>query len=556
MKKLPQGMLILFIGLLMAACNGGGDGGFTSGGTQGGSGGTAAPGGAAGSPSVEFGSGSGSDFQAGTLAIATKSLSAGGTTSVSATLMNSDGTPFTGDGSVAFISDCVQQGLATLDSPVALKNGAAVSTYTDKGCGTTDHITATVTVNGTRLTAQGTVVVAAAELGSVAFVSAEPASISFKGSGLTEASRVTFEVRDSSGNPLRDKTVNFKLSTDVGGITLSQDSATSGADGQVATVVHAGTIPTPVRVTATVADTSISTQSSILTISTGIADADSFSIAVETLNVESYNIDGVTDAVTVHLADRFNNPVPDGTAVSFHTDGGSITPQCTTTAGACSATWTSQNPRPADGRVKILAFVIGEETFNDTNGNGVFDDADTFTDVGEAYEDDNQNSIHDAGEFFYDFNKDGVWNGPDGHYEGLQCTNNCGPDGAVSGNFTTGIGTTATLVMSTSGAKICASQGGGTMCGTSAMTVGAAPFTLLVSDLNDQAMPIGTTIKLTGDNISINSATSSFTVGNTTAPGAYAIQMGAKGDTTKPASITVIVTSPKSVITTAFITVP
>lgn len=553
MKSLSTCILIAFIGAALTACNGGGDSAFAGGGGSGnGSGGATAPG-AGGTTTVALGSGSGGNFQAGTLAIATARLSAGGTTTVSATLVKSDGTPFTDAVGVSFISDCVQQGLATLESPVKADNGAAVSTYTDKGCGTTDTITASATIGGTRLTAQGTVVVAPAELGAIAFISADPATISFNGSGLTEASRVTFEVRDSTGNPLRNQTVNFSLSTKVGGITLSQDSAVSGADGKVATVVQAGTIPTPVRVKATVADTNVSTQSSVLTISTGIADADSFSIAVETLNPEAYNYDGVTDKVTVHLADRFNNPVPDGTAVSFMTEGGSIEPRCQTTKGECTVTWQSQNPRPANGRVTILAYVIGEESFTDTDGNGVFNAGDTFTDLGEPYEDKNEDGAYTPGEPFYDFHQgtpagngiDGVRDGPDGQYEGLQCTDNCG---AVN---TTGIGAQIALVMSGSTAIICTTPTtfASPAC-TTPLSVGpGGTLTLYVADVRGQTMPSGTTIKISGKNVDINPA--SITVPSTAVPPAlapYTIQV-TKQDTTKVASLTVTVTTPKGLST-------
>lgn len=596
MARTSKGASILLLGILLTACNGG-DSSFAGGG----SGGATAPG-SGGTTTVQFGSGSGGNFQAGTLAIATSKLSAGGTTTVTATLVKDDGTPYTGATDVSFISDCVQQGLATLESPVKADNGAAVSTYTDKGCGTTDTITASATINGTRLTAQGTVLVAPAELGAIAFISAEPTTISFKGSGLTEASRVTFEVRDSIGNPLRNQTVNFSLSTEVGGISLSQSTAVSGADGRVATVVQAGTIPTPVRVKATVENTNVSTQSNVLTISTGIADADSFSISIEKFNPEAWDYDGVTDKVTVHLADRFNNPVPDGTAVSFHTEGGSIEPQCQTKDGTCSVIWTSQNPRPADGRVTILAYAIGEESFVDTNGNGWFDPqdtngdgqiddtdkTDTFTDIGEPFANEDESYADDAnqscppstdpsckpsyqlGEFFFDFSQDGKRNGPDGHFEGLQCVTNCGPDGKYAPvdtdttdnvrpllNFTTGISDQLVLVMSGNTAIICTTPTTSAQpaCG-SPMTVNAGgTLKLYVADLRGQTMPAGTTIKVAAQNVTLSGQTS-ITVPSTTTPPAYTPYVFDVGSIqATPATITVTVTTPDNQVSTEDITV-
>ena len=44
------------------------------------------------------------------------------------------------------------------------------------------------------------------------------------------------------------------------------------------------------------------------------------------LAIEGFNIDGTTTDVTLSLADRQCNPVPDGTAVNFVTDGGVMIP--------------------------------------------------------------------------------------------------------------------------------------------------------------------------------------------------------------------------------------
>jgi hypothetical protein len=87
----------------------------------------------------------------------------------------------------------------------------------------------------------------------------------------------------------------------------------------------------------------------------------------------------VNVAVTARLSDHFHNPVPDGTAVYFTTNGGAIQPSCTTVGGACTVNWISQNPRPQNGpisllgRPTILVYAIGEESFVDANGNGVAD---------------------------------------------------------------------------------------------------------------------------------------------------------------------------------------
>ena len=142
----------------------------------------------------------------------------------------------------------------------------------------------------------------------------------------------------------------------------------------------------------------IGSQSSELTITTGLPDQDSVSLSVECFNVEAWSLDGTLNPVTVRLSDRFNNPVPDGTATTLSTEGGKIAGSCTTTttateSGVCLVNWISQNPRPQGvpgpdgqaGRSEIYMATIGEETFTDVNGNGFFDDGDTWIDLASGY---------------------------------------------------------------------------------------------------------------------------------------------------------------------------
>src|SRR5206468_6170636 len=131
---------------------------------------------------------------------------------------------------------------------------------------------------------------------------------------------------------------------------------------------------------------------------------------------------GQTAVLTARLADHFGNTVPDGTAVNFITEGGSIGSSCTTTTGSCTATFTSQNLRPTNGRVSVLAYAVGEEGFSDTDGDGLADkvpnelvDANgVSTDMPEAFLDSNENGVRDGGETFIDFNNNGNYDAADG----------------------------------------------------------------------------------------------------------------------------------------------
>jgi hypothetical protein len=385
---------------------------------------------------IFIGSGSGANFSAGTLGIAVSSLAAGGQTTISATLADSTGNLYQEGASVAFNTDCFSNGLATIETPVSATGGVVTTTYVAQGCSGSDNVRATVTVNGDTTTATGVIVVQPAEVGSLEFVSAEPSLIGLRGVGLTEVSRVSFRVQDKNGNPVPQQSVNFSLNTDVGGanIPTGAETAVSDANGLVGTDVKSGTIPTAVRVTASMADNPlIASQSDGLVISTGISDQNSISLSAETFNPETWQFDGVEVEITVHAADHFNNPVPDGASVYFTTEGGQIQSQCQIMDGSCSVKWTSSNPRPRDedvpgglaGRITLLATMLGEESFIDSNGNGVLDSGDpAYANIPEAFRDDNEdNAKHPTYEEFVDFNTNGIYDdaNSDPNYNGVLC---------------------------------------------------------------------------------------------------------------------------------------
>ena len=156
--------------------------------------------------------------------------------------------------------------------------------------------------------------------------------------------------------------------------------------------------------------------------STGIADQDSFSLSASVLNPEGWDIDNTEVTLLILAADHFNNPVPDGTAIFFTTEGGQVDSSCQTATGQCSVTWRSSDPRPSDGRVTILATAIGEESFVDLNGNNVLDNTDNYSDRREAFRDDNENGVHDVGtEEFRDFNSNGMYDPADNEFNGALC---------------------------------------------------------------------------------------------------------------------------------------
>lgn len=420
-----------------------------------------------------------------TISLGLSTLSYGGSTSVAVTVLEADGvTPFTGqEVDVTFTSTQAASGNATIISPVRTVNGVATATYQATTATGNDTITASIAGDSKNATVTITPLTAS----SVSFVSASPANIGLKGmggAGIQETSVVTFKVLNTAGLPSSGQQVDFTLNTSVGGLSLTSASGSTAADGTVTTIVQSGTIATTVRVTATIRTTTISTQSDQLVVSTGVPSQDGFSVSVATLNTESWNTDGVADVVTARLSDHFHNPVPDGTAVYFTTSGGSIAPFCTTARGTCSVTWTSQSPRPLNGRARVLAYAVGEEAFLDINGNGVAD-AGEFTDGSEAFRDDNENGLRDVGETYIDFNANGAFNGPDGSYNGIfQGAAYIGAPKSkhVFSNTTIVMASSAAVITNSCGTSIAVALGGSTSCD------------ITVEDVNGNTMPAGTNV--------------------------------------------------------------
>ncbi|MFZ3084566.1 hypothetical protein [Rhodoferax ferrireducens] len=399
------------------------------------------------------------------LSINPATLSAGGNASVSVTVL-SGSSPYAPPLPVSFVSPCVTAGKAAIGSPVLTESGIATASYSDKGCGVADIITASVAPGGAMVSKTGTITVLPATAGSFKFISATTTNIALKGTGgfgRQEFSTLKFEVYDNTGNLAAGKLVDFVFSdcnlaiTDcskgvgVGGLTLYPTSATSAADGSVTTLVSAGTIPTSVRVVGTIHGSSplITTLSNILVISTGVPDQKHFSLATETGNCEGRDVDQTCSFVTATLGDHFGNPAPDGTAVNFTTGGGVIDASCVTGSlltpppdllppgstpigqttnskvgpgsGTCTVLLRASNPRPANGRVTVLAYAVGEENLFDANGNNVYDTGDTFTDKSlDIFRDDIETGIWSPGEPCIGPNLNGTCSTPgDGQYNGV-----------------------------------------------------------------------------------------------------------------------------------------
>lgn len=511
-------------------------------------------------PTLKMGNGSLTSFTEGVLALDVNSLAAGGTALVSVSVVDAENNLVSDSYNITFSSACVEDGLATIDASVLAGSGEATATYRATGCVGTDTITASLLVGTTLFTATATLQVLNDSAGSLEYVSVTPTLIALQGAGglgLPENSTITFRLLGAQGRPIANEPITFSLTTEVGGISLITSEANTDSNGEVAAIVRSGSIATSVGVIATYGGPpALSSQSEQLNITTGVPDQDSMTLALSIQNPEAGNFYGETVTATAYLADVFNNPVPDGTAVSFTAEGGKIEGACTTVAGICSVIWTSQNPEPAADdntnralRATILATAIGAESFFDEDGNGVFSLGDSVLDLTEAFRDDNEDgsrtdlAADDPAEPYIDFNNDGIFNEGDTKYSGPLCTH---PSDCATQNKIT-VRNSRVLVMSTSSLNI-------TFSAASPLNLNAQPsVTVTVADQNGNAPPYGTTISLEVTNGELDSA-GEFTVESRTEPFSFVARI-APDEEPSSGSFVVTTETPKGILSTGFIVI-
>ncbi len=476
---------------------------------------------------LALGTGSGGAFVSGamTTTVDGSELSYGGDAAVTVNIVDaSDNSLYTASPvTVNFTSNCVLNGQSTIDASKISATGSVTATYSATTCSGIDTVVASI--DGA--TATTNITVADQSLGSLEAVSVTPPTISLRGTGTSafpEASVVTFKLLDEIGNPIAGRTINFSLEPGIGGVSFpggaSTGSSVTRVDGTAAITVNAGSVNTTVAVLASITDPDtgevIQTTSRPIAVVGGLPDDDSFSISVQTFNPRALEFDGVTNTITIRAADRFNNPAPDGTQVNFVTTGGAIVGTCALSGGSCSVDWTSQDPRPADGLVTVLATTIGEESFIDENGDGVFDEADgdsIVRELDEAFIDLNGNTVRDAGEFFSDYNVNGSYDTKlnPGKFQGVNCSEAAIADGHCYSLVE--LREVATFCMAADGVVVSDNRGGANnVGGTMSLSAGQNTVTVNIQEsVNGITPAAGTSVSvqavdleiLSGDSISI-----------------------------------------------------
>lgn len=469
--------MALLLSLALVACDGDGygsddGGGDTGGGDTGGGGGGDTGGGNDTTPvNLTIGTGEGGSFQEGALTISLETLSAGGSTEIRVNVVdeNSNNALYTAETvSVDFSSQCssITPARASFSPATATGQGTVSTTYTAEGCRGEDTVTARVSTGSGTATAAGTITVQGIEVGSITGAQPETSTIGILGFGTANrptTTRVPFVVRDLLGNPVSNQEVTFNIENPIGGVQLTKDEGTTNSAGEVYAIAQSGTVNTTFKVSATTeildslgdpTGTFISTENPYdITVNSGLPMSHWLTFGPETFNPEeAWGKFGIDVALSLIVSDRTGGPAAEGSMFSLKTSAGQIVGEnggpvesCVVVGGRCSLTWTSANPWPEDGGVRVLAFTRGDEYFIDENGNGAYDEGEYFCPLPEPYLDSNNDDDHDLGENFVDVNGDGDWDNVEASF--INCwsrlnfrTNTA--DAIATGVYADGTGTT------------------------------------------------------------------------------------------------------------------
>jgi len=395
-----------------------------------------------------------------TLSTSIDSLSLNSETTITAEVKDIQGNPVKEGTQVEFTTD-----VGTITQSAVTENGKAEAIFSASTQAGIATIIATSGVARHTLT----LTVQPGSAGTIEVSNIEPKVIGILGSGVTQTTTIDFLIKDSLGNPVVEGTpVQFSLgqTTLHGGesLTTEGNSGTEATgstnNGLVSVTLKSGAVAGTIDVIGSVqTDKTMISTAARVTIVGGLPDAEHLALAVEFHNIAGGVSLGLLNNITAYVGDRFGNIVPDGTSVSFITEGGTIGQSIgggafttTTELGRATAILQSANPSTPllggvatyrevgydcsgnfafvtspgtpsllcsnPGLVTIVAFTTGSESFVDKNGNGIYDADDSFTDICEPFIDGNDNGQFDEGELYIDVNSNGAFDTGNGQFEG------------------------------------------------------------------------------------------------------------------------------------------
>ncbi|CCK77806.1 hypothetical protein OLEAN_C36300 [Oleispira antarctica RB-8] len=539
---------------------------------------------------------------------------------------------------VVFSSACVTGGEASFDNEqVRTTSGVATVFYTASGCKEKDTINAALyavednAVNTTTslAIAKGDLTIELPESNSIEYQGMTARKIAMQNisfSELPETTTVSFKVKDEFDQPISGKQVAFSLSNKSVGASLSGGTsgsiqgegevlASTNAEGIVTITVKSGKTHGLVTVLAVAEKndgTLLRTQSFGISITTGIPVQTSFSLVLDNLNPRGWNYFGETVSATVFLADRFHNPVPDGTIVNFLAGGGSIQPTCETSNGTCSVEWRAQNPRPGfskdnsptakqqtklatehptndpssqffntgpgvdvnpawnggrSGLVTILAYLDGEVDYADANGNGRFDANEDYSAMPEAFLDANEDGVYSAPdennpfEQLIEYVENGTQDAAPATYQGSTCTETARGTGHCASLVH--IRREARLVMASDDVafKIDSIKGGKTADLSSATCINVyneeyVTFNFAVNDYNGNTPINGTALTLEAEGFEVDAQPDA--IGNSALTEAVIVPITVRRDDTyedRPGRVSLSATGPDGGLAGSILTV-
>jgi len=176
--------------------------------------------------------------------------------------------------------------------------------------------------------------------------------IRVKETGGVEQTTLTFRVRDAQGNPIdlaNQIDVDFSAVVNPGGgLQIFPLTAKTDDQGRVSTTLTSGTVSGVVQVRAQYNGPPVLRSTPVqIVIHAGLPDANHFSVSRPVLNMPGGVVYGLTNTITAFVGDRYGNPVENGTAVYFTTNGGIIQGAGFTTNGSTSVTLTTAAPFPS-----------------------------------------------------------------------------------------------------------------------------------------------------------------------------------------------------------------
>ena len=342
------------------------------------------------------------------ISAAAASLSSGASTNITLKTLNQD-SDAQNNVTVNFTASC-----GTFDpaSVISSNQGNVITSYkaiASNGDLCEGPVVVTASSPSSSSSVTTTLNIAAVAADSLVYTTTADVNLGIKSSGSAASSSIEFTLY-ANGVPARDKDVEVSLEkapNDLHFVTLNNRSTQtlkSDSKGKIVVNLYPGNIPGPVEIKATlVASPTVSAISKGVKVSSGRVTQNGVSLSVSKQSLRT-DIDGDVATIVARMRDRTGNPVPKDTVISFVSEGGKVDSNCMTDdKGVCSVTLTTQSPRPLDNRVTVLAYVEGDKSYIDNNGDNLYTaGTDTLTDnIGDFFKDDNEDNLHSVGEFIY-----------------------------------------------------------------------------------------------------------------------------------------------------------